>query len=70
MERPMNKLKAIKRLVEGLKMRLKDWTPKTKHVFMEEDGNTYVAQRLNDPDAKEIHMNCQLEYDWEVYIPN
>lgn len=62
----MNKLKAIDKLVDGLKVRLTSWTPPTRHVFMEENGNTYIAERINDPKAKLINLNYYPEYEWEV----
>jgi len=62
----LNKLKAIDKLVDGLKVRLKGWFPETKHVFMEENGNTYVALRINDPNAKLINLNYQPEFEWEL----
>lgn len=62
----MNKLKAIDKLVDGLKLRRTIWLPKTKHVFMEEDGNTYVAKYINDPNAQFIDLNYEPEFDWEV----
>ena len=64
----MNKLKAIKKLTMGIKVRRKPWRPKTKHVFMEEDGNTYLAQKINDPDAQPINLNCEPENDWEIMV--
>lgn len=33
---------------------------------MEEDGNTYLAEDINDPDAKLIDMNCEQEDDWQI----
>lgn len=62
----MNKLDAIDKLVDGFKLRLKSWRPKTKHVFMEESGNTYLAQRINDPDARFIDLNYEAEDGWEL----
>jgi len=62
----MNKLKAIDKLVGGLKVRREVWDPKTKHVFMEEDGNTYVAKYINDPDAQMIDLNYECSNGWEV----
>jgi len=66
-ELEMYKLNAIKKLADGLKVRRKPWRPKTKHVFMEENGNTYLAQKLNDPHAQEINLNCEPEGEWEVW---
>jgi hypothetical protein len=62
----MGKLQAIDNLVDGLKVRRTNWMPKTKHVFMEEDGNTYLAQRINDPNAKDICLNRYPEDGWEI----
>ena len=55
-------------MTEGLKVRRKYWLPKTRHVFMEEDGMIYVAYFINDPDAQTIDLNCEPEDDWEVLI--
>jgi hypothetical protein len=62
----MGKLEAIDKLVDGLKVRQRGWRPKTKHVFMEEDGMVYIARYVNDPDAKEINLNRQPEDRWEL----
>lgn len=64
----MNKLKAISKLVDGHKVRRKSWIPTTKHLFMEEDGNVYLAQRVNDPDAMPFDLNCEASEDWEIYV--
>ena len=50
----------------GLKVRRKYWLPKTRHVFMEEDGMIYVAYFINDPDAQTIDLNYEQEDGWEI----
>ena len=62
----MGKLEAIDKLCEGHKLRLKKWDPPTKHIFMEESGNTYLAKRINDPNAKSVCLNRYPEDDWEI----
>jgi hypothetical protein len=62
----MDKLKAIKKLVDGHKLRKKKWIPKTKHLFMEEDGMIILAQEINDPDAMPFDLNCETAEDWEI----
>jgi hypothetical protein len=62
----MNKLKAISKLVDGHKLRRKVWRLKTAFIFMEEDGKTYLAQRVNDPYPKPICLNKYPEDDWEI----
>jgi len=34
---------------------------------MEENGNTYVALRVNDPHAKLINLNYCPEYEWQIF---
>jgi uncharacterized protein (DUF736 family) len=63
----LNKLDAIQKLIDGHKVRRKSWDA-DMHIFMEESGNTYLALRINDPNAVDICLNLFPEDGWEVWV--